>query len=195
VTASVRTAAAASIPAAVVAHALDVSGRLPFVHETADVRTAMGPAAIVLWLALTAILVGLAAARRRPAMLGAPAALASAAFPELIGRHDLGAVTEPGAILGAALQWLLLVTVVALALVAERVLRLSPFAARPPASYVVVAASWPGAPPALAVRWRLRGRAPPAGPSPDHFSVQEGHPCTHHLFVASPPWRSRCPSS
>src|SRR5689334_15192474 len=37
-------AAAAGVFAAATAHALDVSGRLPFVHESVNVRTAMSPA-------------------------------------------------------------------------------------------------------------------------------------------------------
>jgi hypothetical protein len=166
VKASVATAAAASVPAALVAHALDASGRLPFVHESADVRTAMGPLAVIVWLALTALVVGLAAASPRPALLGAPASLASAGLPELLGRHDFGALFEPGAMLGAALQWLLLLVVLALAMIARRVLRISPLVPSPPVRATAVALRAPARPALVAPRWRLRSRAPPACPSP-----------------------------
>ena len=159
------TAAVASVPAALLAHALDVTGRLPFVHESGHVRDAMGPAAVLLWLALTALVVGLASASRWPALLGAPASLASAGLPELIGRHDLGAVLEPGAILGALLQWALLLVVVALAVVASRVLRLTPLIAggpRVPRPRLIVRPAWRRY---VVPRWRLRSRAPPACPS------------------------------
>jgi len=166
VRAKATTAAVASVPAALLAHALDVSGSLPFVHETGAVRGAMGPLAVVLWLALTALVVGFAAASRWPALLGAPASLASAGLPELIGRHDVGAVFEPGAILGALVQWLLLLSVVALAVVASRVLRLSPFVAGGPQLRMPAPVARPARPPYVAPRWRLRSRAPPACPSP-----------------------------
>ncbi|MDQ1699217.1 MAG: hypothetical protein QOG34_1080 [Frankiaceae bacterium] len=159
------TAAVASVPAALLAHAMDVAGWLPFVHETDDVRAAMGPLAVVLWLAFTAAAVGLATASRRPALLAAPASLASAGLPELIGRHDLGAVFEPGAILGALLQWSLLLVVLALAVVASEVLRLSPLATGGPRLRMPALASRPQRPPYLLTRWRLRSRAPPACPS------------------------------
>jgi len=148
------------------AHALDASGRLPFVHESSDVRGAMGPLAIVLWLALTALVVGLAANSRSPALLGAPASLASAGLPELIGRHDLGAVFEPGAMLGALVQWLLLLLVVALAVAASCVLRLAPLVAGGPIVHTPAISARPGRPPYVLPRWRLRSRAPPACPSP-----------------------------
>jgi hypothetical protein len=101
------------------AHALDVAGRLPFVHEAAPVRTAMTPTQIVVWLALAAAL-SAAAAGTRPVLLGAPSALLVSAAPEIAGRGDPGAVLEPGALLGALLQLLLVVAVVALAVVLER---------------------------------------------------------------------------
>jgi len=166
VKASGPVAAVASVPAALLAHALDASGRLPFVHESGDVRGAMGPLAIVLWLALTATVVGLAANSRSPALLGAPASLASAGLPELIGRHDLGAVFEPGAMLGALVQWLLLLIVVALAVVASRVLRLAPLVAGGPVVRTPAISSRASRPPYVLPRWRLRSRAPPACPSP-----------------------------
>jgi hypothetical protein len=165
VRANLPVVAAASVPAALLAHALDVSGRLPFVHETGDVRDAMGPVAVVVWLALTALVVGLAAASRWPALLAAPASLASAGLPELIGRHDLGAVFEPGAMLGALLQWSLLLVVLALAVVATRVLRLTPFTAGGPTVRLPLLLSRPTRPPYGETRWRRRSRAPPACPS------------------------------
>jgi hypothetical protein len=165
VRAQIPAAAAASVPAALVAHALDASGGLPFVHESGAVRGAMGPVAVALWLLLTAAVVALAAASPRPALLGAPASLASAGLPELIGRHDLGAVFEPGAIIGALLQWLLLLVVLALAMVARRVLRLSPLLPRAPQRASPASPSRPRHQPTVAPQWRLRSRAPPACPS------------------------------
>lgn len=180
-------AAVASVPAALLAHALDTHGLLPFVHETADVRSAMGPLAVAVWLALTAAVVGLAASSRWPALLGAPAALASAALPEIVGRHDLGAIAEPSAMLAAIVQWLLLLVVVALAIVASHVLRLSPLVAHPPVVRMPVPASATTRP-YLAARWRMRSRAPPARSFPSTVSpVQEGHPCTHHQYAGSLP--------
>lgn len=122
-------AAAAGIVGAATAHALDVAGLLPGIHETSDVRSGLGPLATVGWLALAG---GLAwvAARTRPALVGGTCALVVAAIPELVGRHDIGAVAEPGAIAGALLQWLLLLAVVAVAVVLAR-----SFVARAP-SYV-----------------------------------------------------------
>jgi hypothetical protein len=109
----------AGLCAAATGHALDMSGRLPFVHESEGVRTAMTPAQVAIWLAVAAGLSALAA-RTRPWLVGAPAALAVSGTPELIGRHDPGAVLEPGALLGALLQLLLVVAVVALAVALER---------------------------------------------------------------------------
>jgi hypothetical protein len=60
------------------------------------------------------------AARTRPLLVGAPAALLVSAVPELVGRHDIGAVLEPGAMVGSLVQWLLIALVVTLALLAER---------------------------------------------------------------------------
>jgi len=115
-------AATAGVCAAVVAHALDETGRLPFVHEAVDVRTAMSPAQVVTWLIAAAAISALAATTR-VLLVGVPGALLISAAPELIGRGDPGAIGEPGAILGALLQVLLLLAVVALALVLERRLR------------------------------------------------------------------------
>jgi hypothetical protein len=89
----------------------------------------MGPVATVAWLALAAALAWLAA-RTRPALVGGGAALLVSAIPELIGRHDLGAIAEPGAMAGALVQWLLLLAVVAVAVVVDRWL-----AVRGPSSY------------------------------------------------------------
>lgn len=114
-------AAAAGIAAAATAHALDASGQLPFVHETADVRDAMAPLVTAAWLLLAGSLAAVAAATR-VVLVGAPAAVAVSAFPELWGRHDFGAVVEPGALLGAALQVVLLLLVVSAALLfADRI--------------------------------------------------------------------------
>src|SRR3954447_3475455 len=112
-------AAAAGMCAAAMAHALDVTGSLPFVHETADVRSAMSPAQFVVWLSLAAG-IGAVAASTRLLLVGVPGALLVSATPELIGRGDPGAIAEPGAILGAVVQVLLLLAVVAMALALER---------------------------------------------------------------------------
>ena len=113
------TAAVAGAGAAATAHALDVTGRLPFVHESVTVRMAMSPVQVVLWLLCAAGFSALAA-RTRPWLVGAPGALAVSAAPELIGRHDPGAIVEPGALLGALLQLLLVVAIVAVAVMLER---------------------------------------------------------------------------
>ena len=113
------TAAAAGACAAATGHALDAAGTLPFVHEAASVRMAMSPLLTAAWLALAAGLSAFAA-RTRPVLVGAPAALVVSAAPELAGRGDPGALFEPGAMLGAVLQLLLVVAVVALAVVLQR---------------------------------------------------------------------------
>jgi hypothetical protein len=112
-------AAVAGASAAATGHALDVAGLLPFVHETAAVRAAMTPAQVVAWLLTAGVLSAIAAATR-PVLVGAPAALLVSAVPELVGRHDVGAVAEPSAICGALLQLLLVVAVVALAVALQR---------------------------------------------------------------------------
>src|SRR5436305_1048692 len=112
-------AVAAGVAGAVTAHALDVTGRLPGVHETAAVRTGMGPALTVGWLFAAAGVAWLAAATR-PLPVGAAGAVAVAALPEVAGRHDLGAFVEPGALAGALVQWLLLLLVLAAAVAVER---------------------------------------------------------------------------
>jgi hypothetical protein len=116
-------AAVAGVAAAATGHALDVSGRLPFVHESGDVRLAMQPLAVVVWLSLAAALAAFAATTRL-LLVGVPAALLVSATPELWGRGDPGALLEPGALLGAALQVLLLLVLVSAALVVEAKLRL-----------------------------------------------------------------------
>src|SRR4051794_24356392 len=106
-------AAVAGVAGATLAHTLDAAGVLPFVHESVQVRTAMGPATIAGWLALTAALTALTA--RRPATAGAAAALVIGGLPGPAGRDDPGAVFEPAAMAGALLQWLLLVLVLSVA--------------------------------------------------------------------------------
>jgi hypothetical protein len=125
-------AVAAGIVGAASTHALDAAGLLPGVHETAEVRTAMGPALWAGWLLFAGGLAGLAV-RTRPALVGGASALLVSAVPELVGRHDPGAVAEPGAMSGALVQWLLLLALVAVAVVVDR--SLSPWSA--PASYLV----------------------------------------------------------
>ena len=112
-------AAVAGIVGAGCAHALDEAGLLPGVHESAAVREALTPGLTVLWLALAGVIAWLAA-RTRPMPVGAAGAMVVAGVPELVGRHDLGAAFEPAALAGAALQWLLLVVVLALLVLVER---------------------------------------------------------------------------
>jgi hypothetical protein len=113
------TAAVAGVCAAATGHALDAAGLLPFVHEAAPLRAAMTMTQLVLWLAVAGVLSALAATTR-PLLVGAPAALLVSAAPELVGRGDPGALFEPGALCGALLQLLLVVSVVALAVLLER---------------------------------------------------------------------------
>lgn len=152
-------AAGAGAAGAALSHALDGAGLLPGVHEAVHVRDGMSVTLTFSWLAVAAALAWLAA-RRGPIRIGAPASLLVAAVPELVGRHDLGAVLEPGAIAGAALQWLLLLAVVAVLVVASR------------SSFVVLAPShgaiaWPAPPETRheslshVVGTRGRPRAPP----------------------------------
>ena len=159
--------AVAGMVGAGTAHALDVAGLLPGVHESVDVRASLGPLATIGWLALAGGLAWLAA-RTRPAPVGAVSALVVSAIPELVGRHDIGAVAEPGAIAGALVQWLLLLAVVAVVVVVDRYL-----AADPPSSHINL--SWQPAPivrPAQVTRpvdRRGRPRAPPRLPLPVVF--------------------------
>lgn len=154
--------AAAAVAGAAVAHLLDVAGLLPGVHEAAEVRGAMGPAATLCWLGLAALL-GVVAARTRPGLVGGPAALAVSAVPELVGRHDPGAVGEPGALAGALLQWLLLLVVVALAVAVERRLHRPP-PPRVPGLPVVPPVPFRAGRPCGPVACPGRPRAPPARP-------------------------------
>jgi len=152
-------AAVAGIVGAATAHALDEAGLLPGIHESANVREAMGPALTVGWLVLAGVMAWYAA-RTRPALVGGASALVLSAVPELVGRHDPEAFAEPGAIAGALLQWLLLLAVLAVLVVIDRWL-----AVRAPASYPDV----PRQPTALALQSdinrlvdrRARPRAPP----------------------------------
>jgi len=129
-----RTRGVAAVVAGIVGaagtHALDAAGMLPGVHEAANVRSGMGPIATFAWLVLAGSLAWLAA-RTRPALVGGSAALLVSAIPELVGRHDPGAIVEPGAMAGALVQWLLLLAVVAVAVVVDRWL-----AARAPSPYL-----------------------------------------------------------
>jgi hypothetical protein len=153
-------AAATGTAGAVIAHALDVAGRLPFVHESEVVRTGLGPVATGCWL-LAAAVIG-AVASRRPMSLGAAGAIVVAGAPELIARHDPGAIVEPGAFIGALMQWMLLLLVIAVALAVEAQLFMRPLtrgvvaaAHRPPPST-------PSRIAARRARCAISSRAPPA---------------------------------
>lgn len=112
-------AVGAGVAGAALAHVLDVAGLLPGVHEAANIRGGMSVPVTVGWLGIAAGL-SLLAAKRGLVRVGAPASLFVAALPELMGRHDIGAVVEPGAVAGALLQWLLLLAVAAVVVVATR---------------------------------------------------------------------------
>ena len=112
-------AATAGLGAAATAHALDVTGRLPFVHEAVSVRAAMSPVEVAGWLFVAAAVSAIAVCTR-VALVGVPGAVVVSGTPELIGRHDPGALLEPGALTGALVQVLLLLTVVAVALLLQR---------------------------------------------------------------------------
>jgi hypothetical protein len=121
--AAMRTREVAAVVAGMVGaattHVLDTAGLLPGVHESADVRTAMSPAITVTWLMLAGGLAWLAT-RTKPALVGGISALVVSGIPELLGRHDPGALGEPGAVAGALVQWLLLLAVIAVAVVVDR---------------------------------------------------------------------------
>ena len=148
-------AALAGVAGAAAVHALDEAALLPGVHEAADVREAMTPLLMAGWLALAAAL-GLLSARTRPVPVGAGSAVVVAAIPELVGRHDAGAVAEPGALAGALLQWLVLLAVLALLVAADR---LTP---------VLVRSTFHLGHSVLAVR--------PSGRVPGHLAVDQGRP-------------------
>jgi hypothetical protein len=155
------------VAGALLAHALDEAALLPGVHEAANVRAGMGMPVTGMWLGLAAALSWLAA-NYGAVRVGAPASLLVAAVPELVGRHDPGAVVEPGAIAAAMLQWLLLVAVVVAVVVASR----SALTALTP---LYGAISWPASVgPRLLARSRVvdrrgRPRAPPEVPLSAHF--------------------------
>jgi len=161
-------AVGAGVAGAALAHVLDEAGLLPGVHEAASVRSGMTAGNTLLWLALAAGLAGLAA-RRGPIRIGAPASLLIAGAPEVLGRHDLGAVFEPGAIAGALVQWLLLLAVVAAVVITSRgaLVVLTP-------SYAVI--EWPAAAGprqqarSFVVARRGRPRAPPDLPLSVHIA-------------------------
>lgn len=181
-------AAVAGLCAATTGHYLDATGRLPFVHEAVAVRTAMSPAQVVIWLALAAVLSAVAATTR-VLLVGAPGALLVSAAPELIGRGDPGALVEPGALLGALAQLVLLLAVVAVALVLERRL----FMLRRPrlsTSYECGRpARSPSAVPSVVDR-TAAPRGPPVGRQfADLIIRPRGLPCPHDLVAAS--WRPR----
>ena len=154
-------AVVAGFAGAATTHAFDASGLLPGVQETEAVRTAMGPAATVVWLMFAGGLAWLAV-RTRPALVGGTSALVVAAIPELVGRHDPGAIGEPGAMAGALMQWLLLMAVVVIVVVVDRSLA----ALVTPSAYRIY--FWQPAPvgadhqPTRLVDRRGRPRAPPA---------------------------------
>jgi hypothetical protein len=151
---------AAGMVGAATTHALDSAGLLPGVHEAAGVRTGMGPFVTIAWLLLAGGLAWLAA-RTRPGLVGGAGALVVSAVPELVARHDPGAIAEPGALAGALVQWLLLLAVVAVVVLAQRSL-----AVRAASLYIVV----PWQSPAIdvcrhitrLVDHRGRPRAPPS---------------------------------
>lgn len=104
------------------ARALDVAGLLPGVHEGEAVRGGMGPAATTLWLLLAASLAWLVGVMAR-LWVGVAVCVFVSGIPELVTRHDPEAMGEPGALMGALVQLLLLLMVLALAIVIESGLR------------------------------------------------------------------------
>src|SRR4051812_12969613 len=176
-------AAVAGVAGAAVAHALDVTGLLPFVHESAEVRNAMSPVATVTWLLLAAALTAFTA--KRPATAGAAAALVIGGLPELAGRHDPGAMFEPAALAGALLQWLLLVLVLSVAYAVHT--RLTTSAPAPTAVPVLrlPTSLRPRRPSCHAARRSGRTRAPPASRVTSRSVVcQRGPRCTEVYATA-----------
>jgi hypothetical protein len=95
------------------ARVLDVTGRLPGVHESEAVRGGMGPGLTLAWLLLAAVLAGLVGVTRK-AWVGVAVCVFVSGVPELVTRHDPEAMGEPGALMGALVQLLLLLVVLAL---------------------------------------------------------------------------------
>ena len=158
-------AVGAGVAGAALAHALDRAGLLPGVHEAANIRAGMSPSVAIGWLALAAALSWLAA-KRGPIRIGAPASLLIAAMPELIGRHDIGAIVEPGALAGALLQWLLLLAVAAVIVIASR----TQFVVLVP-SYGAIGWPAPGGSRTWARSRLLDHRGRPRAPPGSHLSV------------------------
>jgi hypothetical protein len=158
-----RVAACAGALGVAAGRALDAAGALPGVHEAARVRAGV-PLAVTVVLVLAGALVGRLAARRpqpwRAVPAGAAVAVLLAGAPELVARHDVGAVAEPAALAGALVQALPVV----LALLLAALLAATPAAARPPAlpptRYDVSAPAVQRVPAATAVAL-LHPRAPP----------------------------------
>jgi hypothetical protein len=178
-------AAAGGVAAAAAGHALDAAGQLPFVHESGAIRLAMTPIEVVGWLAAAGVIAGLAAISR-PLLVGLPGACAVSGFPELIGRHDPGAILEPGAALGALLQVLILLLVVALAvLVVDQVTTTRPHATTLAAVWRVAqhrrcdTRSW-----RPADIFRTRG-PPPRWATTVLPTLSRGHRCPMHYAAAS----------
>lgn len=153
-------AAAAGALAAATGHYLDATGRLPFVEETGEIRRAMPSIVVALWLLLAAGGSALAV-RTRLFVVGIPVVLVVSATPELYGRHDLGALGEPGAIVGALLQLLVIGLVVATGLVLTD--GWSPLRLRAVGRPAAAVAEWlRRSAPAFVVRRDSAPRAPPA---------------------------------
>src|SRR4051812_14519984 len=187
-------AAVAGVTGAVVAHALDAAGLLPFVHESVEVRTGMSPVATVCWLGLAAVLAAVTA--MRPATAGAAAALVIGGLPELAGRQDPGAMFEPAAMAGALLQWLLLVLVLSVAYaVHTRLTTTQPSPTALPAIRLTTS------PRPRRLRRHVTGRsgltrAPPASRITSSTVIfQRGTRCTEACVTASSRWASSSRSS
>ena len=91
--------------------------------------------------AMSAVLSAVSA--RRPLTMGMAGAVVVAGIPELAGRHDPGAMFEPGALTGALMQWVVLLLVIAVAVAVEAHLAGRPLIAKttePPDSVAVTGA-------------------------------------------------------
>jgi hypothetical protein len=122
------------------------------------VRHGMGPGATALWLSLAAVLA--AASARRPLMAGV-AAVVVAGVPELLVRHDPGAMLEPAALAGALMQWTLLLLVIAVALAVQTRLSATPFAGSAPVAAVARVAAAAEAVRVFVLARTSLSRAPP----------------------------------